>query len=489
MKRFFRVAIIFVLSSVAVVSCTDRDDIIYIPEAIQVQSFIWKGLNQYYLWQADVPDLADNLFATQNDLNAFLQTKGTPENIFQNLLNKPISQFPIATAVDRFSILVNDYTVLENLFQGVSTSTGMSYGRKLKVGSSTEIFGWVKYVLPNSSAASKNVTRGMIFYAVNGIQLTTLNYSSLLGLDAFTINLADYDGGNITPNGTSISLTKSVLNENPVYFAQTFTIGARKIGYLVYNSFTSNNESQLNAAFGQFKAAGVTHLVLDLRYNPGGAVKTAARLASMITGQFSGQVFANIQWNSKIQTFFQANNPDQLVEKFPTTLADGSNINSLNLTKLYVITSDRTASASELVINGLAPYISIVKIGDTTIGKNVGSITLYDSPNFSATNRNPNHKYAMQPLVIKLANKNGFSDYQNGIIPNYLMPENLGDLGQLGNTTEPLLSATLTIIANGGRFAQPNYLIFKDFKDEKSIQGRFESEMYLEKMPSFTTIK
>ena len=489
MKRFFRVAIIFVFASVGVLSCTDRDDIIDIPEAIQVQSFIWKGLNQYYLWQADVPDLADNLFATQGDLNAFLQTKGLPENLFRNLLNKHSSNFPIATAVDRFSILVNNYTSLENLFQGVSTSTGMSYGLKKKNGSATELFGWVRYVLPNSSAASKNVSRGMIFYGVNGTQLTDSNASALLGLSAFTINLADFNGGNITPNNVSIALTKSVVNENPVYFAQTFTIGTRKIGYLVYNSFTSNNESQLNTAFGQFKADGVTHLVLDLRYNPGGAVKTAARLASMITGQFSGQVFANIQWNSKVQAFFQANNPDQLVEKFPTILADGSNINSLNLTKLYVITSGRTASASELVINGLEPYITLVKIGDKTVGKNVGSITLYDSPNFSATNRNLNHKYAMQPLVIKLANKNGFSDYQNGINPTNFMPEDLGNLGQLGNTTEPLLSATLTLIANGGRFAQANYLIFGDFKDEKSVEGRFESEMYLEEMPSFKSLK
>ena len=132
---------------------------------------------------------------------------------------------------------------------------------------------------------------------------------------------------------------------------------------------------------------------------------------------------------------------------------------------------------------------SSVKIGSKTVGKNVGSITLYDSPNFSATNRNPNHKYAMQPLVIKLANKNGFSDYQNGINPTNVMPEDLGNLGQLGSTTEPLLSATLTFIANGGRFAQPNYLIFDDFKDQKSIEGRFESEMYLEKMPSFKRLQ
>ena len=481
MKKLFALLIICLGLSSAIVGCTDQDDIAA-PAEIAVQNFIWKGLNLYYLWQADVPDLADNRFEFQSQLNAYLLEQGTPENLFQKLLNKPISQFPFATAVDRYSVLVNDYTVLENLFQGITTSTGMNFGLKLKQGSTTEVFGWVRYVQPNSPAANANVQRGMIFHAINGTPLTTSNFSSLLALDSFTINLANFNNGNITPNGNSIALTKSVLNENPVFLTQTYNVGARKVGYLVYNAFTTNNEALVNAAIAQLKAAGITHLVLDLRYNPGGSVKTAARLAAMITGQFAGQVFTNIQWNNKVQTFYQANTPAQLVEKFPTTLADGSAINTLNLDKLYVLTTNRSASASELVINGLKSYIPIVQIGDVTSGKNVGSITLYDSPNFSATNRNPAHKYAMQPLVIKLANKDGFAAYENGIVPTNSLPENLGNLGQLGSTSEPLLAAALQIIGNGGRLSQPNVKIFEDIKDLRTIESRFESEMYLDKL-------
>ena len=485
MKNFLVSIILCCALCVGIVGCTDQDDIAA-PNEISVQNFIWKGLNLYYLWQADVPDLADSRFEFQSQLNSYLLEQGTPENLFQKLLNKPISQFPFATVVDRYSVLVDDYTVLENLFQGITTSTGMNFGLKLKSGTTTEVFGWVRYVLPNSSAATMNVQRGMIFHAINGTPLTTANFSTLLALDGFTINLANFNNGNITPNGNSIVLTKSILNENPVFLTQTYNVGARKVGYLVYNAFTTNNESQLNAAIAQLKAANITHLVLDLRYNSGGAIKTAARLASMITGQFASQVFTNIQWNSKVQTFYQANSPAQLVEKFPTTLADGSAINNLNFDKLYVLTTNRSASASELVINGLKPYMPIVQIGDVTSGKNVGSITLYDSPTLSAVNRNPAHKYAMQPLVIKLANKDGFAAYENGIVPTNSLPENLGNLGQLGDRNEPLLAAALMIIGNGGRMSQPNFKIFEDIKDIKTIESRFESEMYLDKVPAIS---
>ena len=60
----------------------------------------------------------------------------------------------------------------------------------------------------------------------------------------------------------------------------------------------------------------------------------------------------------------------------------------------------------------------MVQIGDITVGKNVGSVTLYDSPTFGKENRNPNHRYAMQPLVLKIVNGVGFGDYQSGLVPN-----------------------------------------------------------------------
>jgi len=104
----------------------------------------------------------------------------------------------------------------------------------------------------------------------------------------------------------------------------------------------------------------------------------------------------------------------------------------LNLTKVYIITTKSTASASELVINGLKPFINVIQIGDVTTGKNVGSITLYDSPTFEKEGVNPSHKYAMQPLVLKIVNADGFGDYQSGLVPTFQQAETISIFWSFG---------------------------------------------------------
>src|SRR5690606_13423793 len=124
-------------------------------------------------------------------------------------------------------------------------------------------------------------------------------------------------------------------------------------------------------------------------------------------------------------------------------LSSGVTLNHLNLDKIYILTTESTASASELVINGLKPYINVIQIGTTTVGKNVGSITLYDSPSFSRDGRSDKHFYAMQPIVLKTINAAGFGDYFNGLPPDVTVPEHIGNLGTLGSPSETLLSAAL----------------------------------------------
>jgi len=252
---------------------------------------------------------------------------------------------------------------------------------------------------------------------------------------------------------------------------------------LVYNGFFSGFDSQLNQAFNSFSAQGVTHLIVDLRYNSGGSVNTATYLASMITGQFDGQVFAKQQWNQKVEDFYNESNPELLINRYTNSLGNGTPINSLNLTKVYVITSKSSASASELLINGLNPYIDVVQIGDVTTGKNVGSITVYDSPTFGSQNKNPNHKYAMQPIVLKIVNKDGFGEYQDGLQPSTLLKENLGNLGTLGDVDEPLLSTTIGIITASGRMInqQPSVQM-REFKNVKELRT-LGTEMYLDEFP------
>ena len=246
----------------------------------------------------------------------------------------------------------------------------------------------------------------------------------------------------------------------------------------MYNGFFGNFETELNNAFGFFQSEGITHLILDLRYNSGGSVNTATRLASMITGQFNNQVFAKQQWNYKIENLI--NNPEQLLNRFTNSLGNGNGINHLNLDKVYILTTKRSASASELVINGLIPYIDVVQIGDATAGKNVGSITLYDSPTFRKQNVNPNHKYAMQPIVLKIANNDNFSDYTNGLAPDVNQLEDIGNLGILGEESDPLLNTALNYINVNGRFQQSvPEKVFHYFEDSKSLR-LFGDAMYLE---------
>jgi carboxyl-terminal processing protease len=264
------------------------------------------------------------------------------------------------------------------------------------------------------------------------------------------------------------------LAENPILLNTVINQGPHNIGYLMYNGFYSSFDTQLNNVFGSFVSQNVNRLVLDLRYNSGGSINSATKLASMITGQFTGQLFAKQQWNAKAQAYFLDNNPGSLENKF------ASGLNSLNLNRVYVLTTKATASASELVINCLKSYIDVVQIGDITTGKNVGSITLYDSPTFAKSNVNPTHKYAMQPIVLKIVNKDNFGDYTSGIAPTTLLPENLSDLGILGNVEEPLLNAAINQIVASGKMLPPlPSVIERDFTNSKSINP-LQSEMYIE---------
>jgi carboxyl-terminal processing protease len=446
--------------------CEDNDDNL-IPSSLQSKDFVWKGMNLYYLWQEQIDDLADDRFATQNELNTFLKEFTSPSTLFTSLLYE-------RATVDKYSVIYSDYSVLEGVLTGNTKNNGVDFAIRKKPGSETEVYGWVRYIIPGSDAASKDIQRGDLFYAINGTALTIDNYIGLLSTDSYSLNLADYNGGAITPNGQSVSLTKTVLAENPILVNTVLTEGDKKIGYLMYNGFFSAYDTQLNTVFGNFSAQGVTDLVLDLRYNSGGAVTSATKLASMITGQFDGQLFAKEQWNSKAQAYFLANNPSRLENKFV------SGLNSLNLTKIYVLTSKSSASASELVINCLKPYIQVVQIGDVTSGKNVGSITLYDSPTFSKTDVNKSHKYAMQPIVLKIVNKNGVGDYTSGITPDYELFEDMAMLGVLGDSDEKLLNKAITLITGSGRMTnQPAEVKQRDLTDTKALQP-LRSEMYVE---------
>ena len=449
--KLFKIVIFFFLS-ILIISCSKKDDI---PTDIQIQNFVWKGLNAYYLWQKEVNDLSDRRFSSDDELNNYLSDYDNPENLFNNLLHIP-NEYP-KDPNKTYSWIVDDYIALEQSFQGTRLTTGMKVkGADFADGSGYYVF--VYDVVKNSDAETKGITRGMIITEVNGTILTPNNVNDLFANDSFTIHLADFNAGNPISNGTTINLVKNEVIENPIKETKIINEGSHTIGYLLYNQFSSNFDNDLNLEFANYKNQGITDLIIDLRYNGGGSVKTTTYLASMITGQFKDELFSKEIWNSKVMA---NSNSDNFINNFTDKIVnkdeDGNpiidvTINSLNLKTIYFIVSENTASASELIINGLKPYINVKLVGTQTYGKHVGSITLYDSENFSKNGPNfrKNHTYAMQPIVLEIQNKNS-ENKPEGFIPDIIINEDPSNLGILGDVDEPLLQRTIKYITTGSK--------------------------------------
>jgi carboxyl-terminal processing protease len=417
-----RILLPFILLLFTIISCKDEDDNIAPRENdFEIEDFIWEGLNTYYYWQNSVPDLADNRFDSQKSYASFLsQFNANHELLFESLLSDK----------DRFSWIMSDYTALEKQLSRIYTTSGMMIGLG-RIGDSNDLFAFVRYVLPDSDAAVKNIQRGDLFLSVNNEQLTIDNYRELLSseVESFSIQLAKISAQAITLTGISVDLVKAEIQENPIHMHKLIELNNAKIGYLMYNGFVADFDNELESAFAEFQTQGVNQLIVDLRYNRGGRISTAIKLASMITGQFSGEVFAQTQHNDQLSSL----NEDYLFEATAV---------QLKMDRIYVISSADTASASELLINGLSPYIDVILVGDDTTGKNVGSYSIYDWIDDEG-NRNPRHTWAMQPITLKIANREGFADFENGLQADYRLQEVVANLGTLGEIDEPLLEKTL----------------------------------------------
>ncbi len=417
------------------------------PADVEIQNYMWRAMNAYYYWQENVAVLSDSRFSTTTELNEFLEDYPDIPGFFYNTL---VYQYGI---VDRFSFLVDDYVTLENSFDGISLSNGVEFGLFVLSSTDDRIYGAVRYILPDSDASSKDIQRGDIFNRVNGTILTRSNYQSLLfGQDDYTLGFVDFDNGDPENTDKEIALSKSQYTENPVYISKVIDSGEEKIGYVMYNAFVGNFDSELNQAFSGLKSEGVTELVLDLRYNGGGSVRSSTYLGSMITGQFPGELFTQERWNSKVMAFFdglsEADRDANLNNYFPTTIeATGEAISSLGLSKVYIITTRSTASASELVINSLLPYIDVVVVGGQGVGKFVASTTLYDSDDFTRNGTNlADHTYAIQPIILEELNVLGENNGVFGFEPDLEVIESVFDMGVLGDPSEPLLNKALTNI-------------------------------------------
>ena len=443
MKSIFKFALLFLVLSLTFSCFKDNDDTA--TGTTDIKNFVWKAMNFAYLYKDDSPNLANDRFATESDYQSFLNNYESPENLFESLIHD-------RETVDRFSWITNDYIALEQQFSGVTKTNGAEFNLYYAPGSSSDVFGIVRLVQPNSNASTTTLTRGQVFNKIDGVSLTNDNLRGLLSSETYTLHLATYntngtdvpEDDSLTDGTETITLSKTVYSENPIFKTEVISLNNENVGYLMYNGFVADYDAQLNAAFAEFQAQNIQKLVLDLRYNPGGSVNSATALGSMITGISSG-IFAKLQYNSDLQS----NNTNY---DFTSTLSEGVAINSVGLDKVYVITTGSSASASEMMVNSLRSHIEVVQIGTKTVGKSQASITLYDSPDFQRQGANPGHLYALQPLVAITVNKDDQAVPPTGLIPSIEVKETISNYGVLGDVNEPLLAAALAAI-QAGRFA------------------------------------
>ncbi len=446
-----------------------------------VNDFVWRGLNSEYYWQNKVTNLSDTKNNDQDTYYTYLNTYSTPNDLFNSLIYQP-------GEVDRFSWFIEDYAEQEASFRGVSDSFGFEFDLSLLCEGCEEVIGFIYNVTPDSPASEAGLKRGDIFSSFNGITLTTNNYqvvNKYFTDDNISFGLAQLEDGKIVDSNEEVSLTIREVIANPIFYSNVITNGqGTKIGYLAYDGFKYPFHQQLNDVFDTFKSQGIQELILDLRNNGGGAVLTSAYLASMIyAGAAAGDVFATLEHNSKNEN---ENSYYPFFDEGYIYDIDGNDTGKIalnrlsSLSRLFVITSEHTASASEMIINGLSPFINVIKVGTTTYGKNVGSYTVYDSPDFSPNNVNQSHTMAMQPITFQIFNKSGESDYTKGFTPDYEIIDYINIMKPLGDEEEPLLNACLDIIAGNTSklYAKKSGLYTKNIFSSLD-KKKFSREMYI----------
>lgn len=284
----------------------------------------------------------------------------------------------------------------------------------------------VTQVFPGSPAEEAGLVRGDRILAINGVPLLTLYQTGQLG-SAFGPSVEGHTARVTVQHGegepADVSMTKRVVTIPTVSLTRVYDVDGRRVGYIFFRNFVQPSTDALTAAFTTLRDARVNELVLDLRYNGGGLVSVAQHLASLIGGQrTNGQVLAEYFHNDR--NAFR----NEILRFEPKDQA-------LTLDRLVVITTRASASASELVINALRPFMPVTVIGDRTYGKPVGqyAIDFCDK--------------VLAPVAFTLRNANGEGDFFDGFAPQCLAADDLDR--QLGDPDEASLAESFFFLRTG----------------------------------------
>jgi carboxyl-terminal processing protease len=291
----------------------------------------------------------------------------------------------------------------------------------------------VLQVYNDSPASEAGLSRGDRIVSVNGRTVASMVSDNTIG-SAFGPPdegvAATIEWETLAGERRSARLVKRLVTIPTVSLTSVVDLDGRKVGYLFFRNFVTPSTAALNDAFEALKAAGVTELVLDLRYNGGGLVDVAVHLASLIGGaRTNGQVMLNYVHN------------DKLSAQYNKTTRFTNPTQALNLQRLVVITTRSSASASELVINSLRPFMPVTVIGDTTYGKPVGQYGLRFCDKI------------LYPVAFSIKNANLEGDFFEGIAADCTADDDYTH--QLGDSSEASLAEALTFIRTGACSPRP----------------------------------
>ncbi len=390
--------------------CFDKEDTNWDYEAKKELNAI---MHDAYYWYDKVPNV---------DINSY----ETPVELMEALMVNPPDKWSYVTT----KLEYNSYN--EGKYYGFGFGTIFDDDGKL----------WIGYVFKSSPLVAKGIKRGWRIATIDGVIPTKDNFNQLMGENQPGISKTL---GFVSPSGTSVShtFTKAEIVMNTVLFDSVYTLNSQKIGYLVLKGFIPPTTSELDATFAKFKSESVNELIVDLRYNGGGVIDVSNDLASLIGGSTA---------NGKVYTVYSYNNRYTSYNKALNFI---SKANALALSRATFITTNGTASASELVINGLKPFMTVALVGSKTHGKPVGMpVFMYDQ-----------FDWVFLPICISLKNSNGVGDYFTGLDVDVAADDDYTK--KFGDITEASFAAALNHIG-----ALPIKSVNLNIKKSQLITGK-----------------
>ena len=282
----------------------------------------------------------------------------------------------------------------------------------------------ISYVYPKAPMRVQHgIDRGWRILAIDGQKPTPENVNNLLGPREVGVSRLF---SMLRPQGDTVdyTLTKTLVETTSILKDTVLNIGGSKVGYLALSEFVRPTEKELVDLFFQFKATGINELVVDLRYNGGGLVNVSNTLANLMGGsKANGQIYCTFNHNRLNQNL----NEHLRFRNMPDT-----SLTTLN--RVAFITSSGTASASELLINGLKPFMDVVCVGSRTHGKPVGMYT------FSLPD--PSIDWVFVPICFSAYNANGYGDFFDGLPVDVEANDDIAH--SFGSPDEACMAAVLT---------------------------------------------